>query len=45
MSLLRLGLEQVDSGERSTPGRLSARHLLDETGDTILGKQDDMGTK
>lgn len=43
MSLLRLGLEQTDWGERSTTACLSAGHLLDETGDTRLGEQEDGG--
>lgn len=34
VSLLRLGLEQIDSGERSGPGRLSTAGLsLDEEGE------------
>lgn len=37
MSLLRLGLEQIDSGERSGPGRLSVAGLsLDEEGEHKL---------
>lgn len=40
VSLLKLGLEQVDWGERSRSGRLSAWPPLDDAGDAILGRQD-----
>lgn len=39
VSLLRLGLEQVDWGERSRLERLSIRTPLDEEGENILGRQ------